>query len=295
MAAEPISMPRRGAPAASGDQTAPELSRRNKPRHFDLYPDEFLSGVDGMPPDEIGIYMLVCCKIYSRGDAIPDDDGENARIFRVDPRTWKRIKGALITKGKLQQEGGRLANRRCMIELAKARKRIDDAQKNGAQGGRPGGTSDEDRAEDSPMVAPTVAEPSANRSPTVDGKSPPVSNEISDLAKAAGSFGGNLTTNHQPPTTKEEEAPPTRNGENYAFFGKIVRLTQRDFSQWQKSYHAIPDLCAFLQAEDDYYDGALKDEERKLWIHRVSKKAQKAHNEALRQKAGGRRGIGDSF
>src|SRR5215469_5599456 len=131
-------------------------------RHIDFYPDEFLSGVDGMSAEQVGIYWLVCSKIYSRGRSIPDDDRENARIFRIDQRTWKRVKAELIAQGKLRTDDGKLVNARCLTELVKANKRIDDARNGALQRW----ASAEESVDDSQMVAPTAREPLPNHSQT---------------------------------------------------------------------------------------------------------------------------------
>ena len=57
---------------------------------------------------------------------------------------------------------------------------------------------------------------------------------------------------------------------DYAFFGKIVRITHKQFQEWQTTYDAIPDLNAQLTSFDDYYDANLKGDDRKKWFMRCS-------------------------
>lgn len=39
---------------------------------------------------------------------------------------------------------------------------------------------------------------------------------------------------------------------DYAFSGRVIRLTATDLAKWQKSYPAIPDIVALLQSRDDW-------------------------------------------
>ena len=60
--------------------------------------------------------------------------------------------------------------------------------------------------------------------------------------------------NHKPITNNQEKkvvggAPAP----DYAFVGKLVKLTYDDFVRWKKTYSAIPDLMAELEAADAYY------------------------------------------
>ena len=71
-------------------------------------------------------------------------------------------------------------------------------------------------------------------------------------------------------TTKErrEEGKKEKNNNDYAFSGKIVRLSQADFNRWQKSYSGV-DLMALLQTRDDWLrDQPAKDQ--KNWFQSTS-------------------------
>lgn len=57
------------------------------------------------------------------------------------------------------------------------------------------------------------------------------------------------TESDLPPPDEPSSPPPARN--KYAFIGKIVRLTQADFDQWEKSFQHI-DLRGALQNRDDW-------------------------------------------
>ena len=83
----------------------------------------------------------------------------------------------------------------------------------------------------------------------------------------------------------QEEAPPLSIGKTYAFAGKVIRLTEADFNQWQELYReTIPDLAAQLADDDRYYDRTLKGEERKQWFLRLGKKLNKQHQRVLSER-----------
>jgi len=208
-----------------------------KVRRVDFYPDEFLSGVDQLSPEEVGVYWLICSKIYSRGEALPDDDGEHARIFRLDPRAWRRIKGALVAKGKIRIEKGTIINERCMAELSRAGKRIEDARAAGQEGGRPRAVSNAastaSSADGSPTVGSNVGEPLPqllpNRLPIVGDKSPHELSENNGIGKAAGSSDEKLTTNHQPSTIcQRAREARLRLPEGSAQTGILRKIAARD-------------------------------------------------------------------
>lgn len=85
----------------------------------------------------------------------------------------------------------------------------------------------------SPTVPGTSVEQSPNGRRGIDERSPPESKG----EERKGEEGS------------REDAPAGK----YAFVGRIVRLTPRDFAAWQKAYSTIPDLAAELTAIDDKF------------------------------------------
>jgi hypothetical protein len=82
---------------------------------------------------------------------------------------------------------------------------------------------------------------------------------------------------------KEKEEGDARNGapaRQYAFSGRVVRLTKEDFDNWRKTYHAIPDLAAELTSIDAWIDGQDADK-RKKWFHVASGSLNRKHQELL--------------
>jgi uncharacterized protein YdaU (DUF1376 family) len=77
-------------------------------------PDAWLAAVIALTPEERGIYQTIINLLYSRnGDLPTNDDNYFARYCACRPQTWRRIRDALITKGKLhyKTDGKLTANR----------------------------------------------------------------------------------------------------------------------------------------------------------------------------------------
>lgn len=64
---------------------------------------------------------------------------------------------------------------------------------------------------------------------------------------------------------------------DYAFEGRTIRLTQRDFDRWQKAYSAIPDLSAELAKADAFYTDNPVDDGK--WFFPVSKWLERVHRD----------------
>lgn len=84
--------------------------------------------------------------------------------------------------------------------------------------------------------------------------------------------------------TAKEEGKEIKEEKNthYAFFGRVVRLTERDLHAWRNRYHALADIEAELGALDDWISG--QDEKtRKGWFHVASASLNKKHQAAVRK------------
>lgn len=142
-----------------------------KPRHVDLYFDEWIAGQVGLSNPERGLYLTACLFIYSHGGSVAEEDLRAA--CRDHGTAYKTQLATLLRLGKLTLNGGQITNKRCSNELERAEKRVGNAQQNGQKGGRP-------------------------------------SNKNNEIAEPAGSGDEKLTTNYQLPTTNQKERlPPT--------------------------------------------------------------------------------------
>jgi hypothetical protein len=128
---------------------------RDKIRHVDLRPDEFIAGTFGvLSPLQFAVHWAACLMIYSRGGPVDDDADRLAAAFKApsgrmarQPTLYRaKVRVAvdeLVAMGKLTRtQDGRLANGRAEDELARASNRIEKARLNGSKGGRPRLTGD---------------------------------------------------------------------------------------------------------------------------------------------------------
>src|SRR5262249_32653184 len=126
----------RGAGAPGGPGGAPvaavtDLLRAGggmKIRHANFYPDEFLVGVGGLNPAEIGAYWVACSLMYSRGGPIADDDAWIARACGCHVRTWRALKDRLVVAGKLTVQDGFITNSRVLREIERAQRRAKQSR-----------------------------------------------------------------------------------------------------------------------------------------------------------------------
>lgn len=111
----------------------------HKPRRFDLSPDNFLAGIGAdLKADELGLYWLICLRIYSRGGPVPYDEQSFAtQLNRTDLRIIKRASSRLQLLGKITVSAGQVMANGCVTPIEQARNRIATASENGRKGGRP--------------------------------------------------------------------------------------------------------------------------------------------------------------
>lgn len=69
--------------------------------------------------------------------------------------------------------------------------------------------------------------------------------------------------------------------DKYAYEGKIIKLSPKDYSKWKSTYSAIQDFDAELFTLDNFYEKNLKNGERSTWWHRAPSALMKKHNECL--------------
>jgi uncharacterized protein YdaU (DUF1376 family) len=188
---------------------AADLSRAGgsmtKIRRIDFSPDEFLVGVAGMKPEEIGAYWIACSLMYSRGGPIPDDETWIARACGCHWRTWRRIKARLIEVGKLRETPEGLINDRVVKELEKARGRLkssaDAAQKSAEERGARAAQEGSETAQDGRRNGAGRAQDGLRNAAQLPQEEPEAG-DFNNLDEAAAQFPDELTINHQPSTIK---------------------------------------------------------------------------------------------
>src|SRR4029077_18727971 len=105
-----------------------------KLRRIDWSFDEWIAGTLGMTLEEEGLYCRIVNRIYSRGEALPDDPAEVARLCGLRPQQVRRLLPKL--RGKFDETPGKLRQNRCETEMKLARNRLESARLNGAKGGK---------------------------------------------------------------------------------------------------------------------------------------------------------------
>jgi hypothetical protein len=84
------------------------------------------------------------------------------------------------------------------------------------------------------------------------------------------------------PRDTQEEGKEGKEGKNYAFAGRVVRLTFSDFRRWQNAYPDI-DLRAQLTARDDWLTGQPTGDQKR-WFQSTSSWLAKRQQEASTSK-----------
>ena len=98
-----------------------------KVRRVDLWPDDWLGGIVGLSLEARGVYLTACLLIYSHGG--PIDCADLRDMCPKRSRKFGLALAELIERQKLVPlDGDKLDQRRCEVEIERARARIRSAQ-----------------------------------------------------------------------------------------------------------------------------------------------------------------------
>jgi uncharacterized protein YdaU (DUF1376 family) len=110
-----------------------------------LFTDAFLADTGHLSAQETGAYLLLLMMAWRLPECrLPDDDQKLSRWARVDNRTWKRIKPAIMEFWVF--EDGFWTQKRLSRERSIVSKRAEVARDNGKHGGRPKSLENSDTA-----------------------------------------------------------------------------------------------------------------------------------------------------
>ena len=98
--------------------------------HVPFYPSDWLGGVAGMTPAQIGVYTTILMLIYDAGGPIAYDARRLSRRMCCPIGTFKTIIDDLISDQKLVLRDGFLSNMRAEIELEKLNQKRLSASEN---------------------------------------------------------------------------------------------------------------------------------------------------------------------
>jgi uncharacterized protein YdaU (DUF1376 family) len=87
---------------------------------------DYITGTQGMTPEQEGVYMRFLVRLYDRGKPLPDDDRFMSSIMGLDIRRWRRARTDLVAFGKIIVRAGALTNARFEKERLK---RAEELQK----------------------------------------------------------------------------------------------------------------------------------------------------------------------
>lgn len=233
-----------------------------------LWTDALIGDTTHLSAEEFGAYLLILIATWrNNGQPFANDDTRLARICRVTvARFRERLRPILVSFFNLSDGSWR------QKRLEKEWKYVAELSAVQSKKGKLSGEArrlkrnETDRTAVASGLEPE-GQPNAN----------PQTHTL-EVSKEAGSKTETLPESTEPSNTAQ--APL------YAFVGKIIRLTGKDLTQWQATYHGIPDIIAKLRTLDAFYDENLTGTDRKKWFIRCASALDKAHQEALREARG---------
>jgi uncharacterized protein YdaU (DUF1376 family) len=87
--------------------------------YFSLYPADFMNGVRGMSAQQVGVYMMLLCRIYEENGPVEYHLRRLATYCGMREATFEKVVSDLVDLGKLTLTDGMLSNRRAEAEISK--------------------------------------------------------------------------------------------------------------------------------------------------------------------------------
>lgn len=191
--------------------------------------------------EERGYFDELLSLIYIYDDCLPDDDDLICRAMPVSKRLHKRLKNKLLKARVIEIKEGFYSNKRSTIELLKI-----------------------------------------NSKSTINKEN--ASKRWAKSRKKNNKYDADALQTDMPIVKVNSERESIPNGipraGNYKFEGNVVKLNFDDYTRWKKSYHAIPDFEAQLQAADDWISGE-EEKDKKRWFQVISSMLGKKHQNFL--------------
>lgn len=104
--------------------------------YFDFYPADFMNGVRGLSPQEVGVYTMVLCRIYEDNAPIEYNIVRLSTYCGMREKTFAKVLERLIELDKFQVEDGMISNRRAMAEISKRADKLKIASRAGKISGQ---------------------------------------------------------------------------------------------------------------------------------------------------------------
>jgi uncharacterized protein YdaU (DUF1376 family) len=99
--------------------------------YFSFYPADFMNGVRGLNATEVGVYMMLLCRIYEENGPVEYHVRRLATYCGMREQTFLKSVQSLIDLGKLTVAAGMLSNPRAEAEIAKRARDLENNSKAG--------------------------------------------------------------------------------------------------------------------------------------------------------------------
>lgn len=99
--------------------------------YFPFYPADFMNGVRGLTPQEVGVYTMLLCRIYEENGPVEYHVLRLATYCGMREKTFAEVVAKLVDLDKLQLVEGTISNRRAEVEIAKRSDGLKFASKAG--------------------------------------------------------------------------------------------------------------------------------------------------------------------
>ena len=150
-----------------------------RPAYFPFYPADFMTGVRGLSPQEVGIYMMLLCRIYEEGGPVEADTARLAAYCGTRPTWFQKALTRLVEMGKIKTNGTSLWNDRALSELAERGRKLEVAARAGKKSAEKRQQFQRETATDvdcpfNHKNIPLSSEPNGSSERAPDGASPPI-------------------------------------------------------------------------------------------------------------------------
>lgn len=86
--------------------------------YFNFYPSDFMGGTRGLSAQQVGVYMMLLCKIYEDNGPVEFDSYKLSTYCGMRENTFIKIFDQLVRLDKLQHENGAVFNERAQTEIS---------------------------------------------------------------------------------------------------------------------------------------------------------------------------------
>lgn len=99
--------------------------------YFSFYPADFMNGVRGLNPTEVGVYMMLLCRIYEENGPVEYHPRRLAAYCGMREPSFEKTVSVLVDLGKLTLVSGYLSNPRAEAEIEKRARDLENSSKAG--------------------------------------------------------------------------------------------------------------------------------------------------------------------